>query len=132
MASQLQAWWVTWNDGTADHYGVIVNNGGDGATVFREVEIETRGNARASTTAPDRLITFETLPPGAYIVESPPKNSHSKAVWSRKQPVSSLDGYSPLLDARAWSIERIAFTDSTGARWVWTPKGSFAELARSE
>lgn len=129
VARQLQAWWVTWTDDShgRDCYGVLVSNGGDGTTVFRSVEVETTGNSLATARGAQGSIKIETLPPGAYLVQSPPRTPGG-APWMEPQTVVDIRDFRPLLRARQWGVTRIGFTDPVGTRWEWTPSASLREV----
>ena len=118
VARQLQAWWVKWDDTAGESFGVVVSNAGDGATVFRSVEVRAIGNSVASR-FPDPSIRFETLPPGTYLMQSPQARG-ATAPWIAKGAIQGTGGLTPLLNAKKWNVTRIAFTDPVGTAWEWT------------
>ncbi len=132
VARQLQAWWVTWpnEDATGSCYGVLIRNGGEAATVFYDVEVETRGNALADAGRAPALITSERLPPGDYIVRSMGRQAGDSGArpWSFIEPATDLSRYAPLLRAKKFTITAVRFTDPLGIRWEWTPAGSLRDV----
>lgn len=121
VARQLQAWWVVWWPDGADgvkRFGIRVSNAGEGATVFRNVRIETCGNALAKGTRGD--ITFTTLPPGSYIIPSNP--SGSERAWGDPEIAVPNRIYEPLIKAQKYAVTRISFEDPIRAAWEWTPE----------
>ncbi|MFF5624985.1 hypothetical protein [Microbacterium sp. MYb72] len=118
VARQLQAWWVKWNEGAGDAYGVFVTNAGEGATVFRDIRIETRGNSIAK--GEKGFITFTSLPPGSYVLVS---NAYgSDHAWGEPQAVRADVTYEPLLKAQKYAVTCISFEDPTKQAWCWTPE----------
>lgn len=57
------------------------------------------------------------LPPGKYFVESVRSSNY---FLSNPQPISSLDGYQPLLQAERYAVEAIEFKDQIGQKWRWS------------
>jgi hypothetical protein len=135
IVRQVQAWWVTWKEESSgrerDCFGVVVSNTSAGATLLRKVQIETTGNALAAHSR-DGRITFETMPPGLYLVQSLSKRDSNGLAWGHKRVIVDMAQYTPLVEARGWSVTRLAFTDPLGARWEWTPDGGLREGFRGE
>ncbi|MBN7793840.1 hypothetical protein [Microbacterium esteraromaticum] len=118
VASQLQAWWVMWRNGEATRFGVLVTNAGDGATVFRNVRVETAGNRNARGRGGD--ITFTSLPPGSYVI--PSNAAGADKPWGGPETVERDTRYEPLVKAHRYAVTRISFEDPTKAEWTWTPE----------
>lgn len=117
VARQLQAWWVVWREDEEKKFGILVTNAGEGATVFRDVRVETTGNANAKGTRGH--ITFTSLPPGSYVLTS--TSVGSDAPWSEPQIARSDVAYEPLVKAQKYSVTCIWFEDPTKRAWKWTP-----------
>jgi len=117
VAKQLQAWWVVWTDGQK-RFGILVTNAGEGATVFRNVRIETVGNANVHGSRGH--ITFTSLPPGSYVI--PSNAAGSEKPWADTEVVSRAVVYEPLVKARNYSVTKISFEDPMREKWIWTPE----------
>lgn len=128
VASQLQAWWVMWGPNDAHQYGVLVTNAGAGATVFRNVRIETCGNDNVRSSRDD--ITFASLPPGSYLVPSNWRGAPRP--WGELQSASAEVVYEPLVKALSHSVTRISFEDPTKTHWSWTPEDGLTSSATPE
>lgn len=128
VARQLQAWWVIWNVGGEKLFGVLVTNAGEGATVFRNVRIETCGNALATGRSGD--ITFTSLPPGSYVIPSNKRGADQ--AWGDPQSVASDVSYEPLVKAQRYAVTRISFEDPTKSHWSWTPEDGLVTSDSSE
>lgn len=118
VARQLQAWWVRWEDGAEAKYGVLVTNAGEGATVFRDVRIETLGNANVR--GAKGHTAFTSLPPGAYVLTSTPLGSEQP--WSDPEVARRDIAYKPLMKAQKYAVTCIRFEDPTKLAWTWTPE----------
>lgn len=118
VARQLQAWWVVWRVGEETRFGVLVTNAGEGATVFRNVRIETVGNALAIGRSGD--ITFTSLPPGSYVIPSNARGAEQ--AWGDPQSASSDMSCKPLVKAQRYAVTRISFEDPMRTQWSWTPE----------
>lgn len=124
VARQLQAWWVVWSAGGETHYGVLVTNAGQGATVFQDVRIETRGNFNAR--GPAGAITLTSLPPGTFVFES--MASGSGKAWGDADFADAQTQYRPLLKAQSHAVECITFRDPLNRRWRWTPAAGLEQV----
>jgi hypothetical protein len=118
VARQLQAWWVFWEEGDKKRYGIYVTNAGEGATVFRDVRIEARGNATARDASDAIVLT--SLPPGAYIVMS--TYAGSSQPWGDPEVARTDVRYQPLLKAQSYAVTTITFEDPMKRAWCWTPE----------
>lgn len=128
VARQLQAWWVIWHLGEEKRFGVLVTNAGEGATVFRNVRIETFGNALAKGRSGD--INFTSLPPGSYVIPSNKRGADQ--AWGEPQSVASDTSYEPLVKAQKYAVTRISFEDPTKSCWSWTPEDGLVSSDRGE
>ena len=118
VARQLQAWWVFWEEGVETRYGIYVTNAGEGATVFRDVRIEARGNSNARDV--NDAIALTSLPPGAYILVS--NRVGSGQPWGDPEVARSDIDYLPLLKAHRYAVTSITFEDPMKRAWCWTPE----------
>lgn len=118
IARQLQAWWVMWHpEGMSTRYGVMVTNAGHGATVFRNVRVKTHGNA--NVTSRRDQISFTSLPPGTYVLES--NAAGAEKPWSDPRTANPGTTYEPLIKAQRYTVDEIAFEDPMRMSWCWTP-----------
>ncbi|MCK2025947.1 hypothetical protein KZC56_06505 [Microbacterium sp. SSW1-47] len=124
IARQLQAWWVVWHEGRKKCFGVYVTNAGQGATVFRGVRIETRGNSNARGAG--GAITFTSLPPGSYVLRS--TDAGSPKPWAEPEVARSALAYEPLLYAERYAVTSITFEDPMKQAWCWTPERGLEQL----
>ncbi|GEC73864.1 MULTISPECIES: hypothetical protein [Microbacterium] len=118
IARQLQAWWVVWAEGEDKRFGVFVTNAGEGATVFRDVRIETRGNSNVRSAS--GAIAFTSLPPGSYVLMS--NAAGSEQPWGDPQVTRPDVAYEPLLKAQRYAVTCITFEDPMKQAWCWTPE----------
>lgn len=124
IARQLQAWWVVWHEDGVKKFGVLVTNAGEGATVFRDVRIETRGNLNAKGSKGD--ITFTSLPPGTYVLLS--NAAGSEQPWGDPQVTTAGVAYEPLVRAQKYAVTRLTFDDPMRMSWCWTPEDGLTSL----
>ena len=128
IARQLQAWWVVWQEDTVKKFGVLVTNAGEGATVFRDVRIETRGNLNAKGSKGD--ITFTSLPPGRYVLLS--NAAGAEQPWGDPQITSVGVSYEPLVKAQKYAVTRLTFDDPMRMSWCWTPEDGLTSQRGSD
>lgn len=117
VACQLQAWWVVWFEDQTKRFGILVTNAGQGASVFRNVRIETTGNRNVRGRGGD--ITFTALPPGSYVI--PSNSAGAEQPWGDPESAARDTRYEPLVKAQRYAVTRISFEDPTKSEWTWTP-----------
>lgn len=118
VARQLQAWWVVWHGEKGKRFGILVTNAGEGATVFRNVRIETQGNVNVKGSRGD--IAFTSLPPGSYVI--PSNAAGAEQPWGDLELATPEVKYEPLVKARNYVVTRITFEDPVKSQWTWTPE----------
>lgn len=111
IASNMQAWWVTENEGPNQRWGVLVSTTGPINSIFFDISIrvcikETRETFRIAT-----------LPPGQYFISS---TRDKYGNWGKIELVNTPSKFSPLPHAASHKVEEISFQDQIGERWVWT------------
>lgn len=124
VARQLQAWWVTWTGDAGNCFGVLVTNAGQGATMFHDVRIETRGNFNAR--GPAGAITLTSLPPGTFVFES--MAAGATKAWGDADFADAQTAYRPLLKAQSHAVESITFRDPLNRKWRWTPAAGLEQV----
>lgn len=108
LAGVLQAWWVKPRDFPKRKYGFILQNEGAHSGVFRDVVV------KHSSKHGYGVMEIEVVPPGTYFQQN---------AQTLLEPVEHLFGYDPVAHSEKFEIIEVAYTDSLGDRWIWTPEG---------